>query len=112
MLEVGALAPLHQGFRGWPVETEMPVTGIVVDRFPPTDAGEERIHHHKFFHFGRELRGVSISDHQADVVSYHPGFLNPKWAGKSMNSCRRSLHVQAVRGNRGISDSRQIWSDD
>src|SRR4051794_35026522 len=39
MLEIGALASLHQKFRSGPVEAEMPYTGIVVRRFPLADAG-------------------------------------------------------------------------
>src|SRR5712664_4140197 len=77
----------------------MPEAWVVVDRFPLTYAGEKCIHHNKLFHFGRELRGVGIGDHEADVVPNHPGFLDAERPGKRMNADRRSLHVQTVRGD-------------
>ena len=60
---------MNQGFRGWPVETEMPDSRIVVHRSPLPDAREERVHHHQFLDFPRKLCGVGVRHHEADVVS-------------------------------------------
>src|SRR5260370_40605284 len=69
IFEVGALAALNQGFRGWPVEPEMPYAGIVVNSLPTTNARKESIHEDEFRHFRRELRDVGVGDHETDAVS-------------------------------------------
>src|SRR5258706_13739434 len=86
IVEVGALATLHQRFRRRSVKTEMPYAGVVVDALPTSHARKESIHQHKLRNLRRKLRGVGIGDHQANVVSHYLGFLHAQRLGEIMNA--------------------------
>src|SRR5487761_408085 len=111
ILEVGALAALNQGFGGRPVEAEMPYVGAVVNGLPSSHARDESIHQDEFRHFRRELRGVGVGDHKADVVSHHLGLLHAEGLSEAMNADGGALHVQTVGRNVRVSDAGQVWCD-
>ena len=89
----------------------MPDVGIVVDGFPTGHAGEEGIHQNKFRDFRRELRGVGVGDHQANVVPHNFSFLHAKRLNQIMNADGGALHVEAAGGNVGVSDAGKVWRD-
>jgi len=63
-----------------PVEAEMSYAGDVVNGLPTIRAGEENIHKDEFRHFRRELRGVGVGDHEADVnVARNQIGTNMRW---------------------------------
>jgi len=74
VLEVGALAAIHQLQRGFAVEVEVPQIAQQPHVGPVAHAGQERIHQHDAVHFVRVLGGVRVSHHQADVM---PDDLDP-----------------------------------
>ena len=73
MLEVGALASTHQGFRRGAVEPKMPDGGIGIDILPAGDAGEKGVQQRKLFRFRRKLRGIGVGHHQTDIVADNSG---------------------------------------
>ena len=85
--------------------------GIVVNGFPAGHAGEECVHEDELRHFGRELRGVSVGDHEADVVANDFRFLHAERLGEIVDADCGAFHVEAVGGNVGIADAGQIRRD-
>ena len=111
ILKVGTLAALDQGFGRRPVETEMPDARVVVHGLPTIHAGEESIHQDKLRHFRRELRGVSVGYHEADVVSHNLSFLDAQRLSEVMDADGGALHIQTAGGDVRVSDAGQVWRD-
>ena len=86
----------------------MPDVRIVINGFPAGHAGEERIHQNEFRYFRGELRGVSIGDHQPDIVSHDLGPLHAERLRKIVNANGGALHIQAVRRNARVADAGEI----
>src|ERR1700734_992927 len=88
IIKIDTLASSDQLFRRWPVEAKVPNAGIIVDILPPRYPGKKRIHDHQFLGFCRELRGVSVGDHESNVMADHLGFLNAQRFRKRMDTDR------------------------
>ena len=109
MLEVDSLAPPHEGFRGRPVEPEMPETRVVVDGFPLTYPRQEGVHQDHLLHLGGELTGVGVGDHQAYVVPDHAGSLDAEQPGERVNARGRRFDVQTGRRDLRFADATAVW---
>ena len=108
VLEICALAALNQRFGSRTVKAEVPEVGVVVNCPPPSYAREEGIHHNQFFHLGRKLRGVGVSDHEADVVANDFCFLDTERAGQRMNSYCCRLHIETICRNSRVPNTGQV----
>src|ERR1700730_14691476 len=111
IIEVDPLAALDQGFGSWPVEAEMPNSGVIVDGLPTTDAWQERVHQNELSHFRGELSGIGVGDHQADVVPDDFSLLYAQRLREIVNADSRTLHVEAVARNVRVSDTGQVGRD-
>jgi len=89
----------------------MPDAGVVVHILPSGHAGKKRVHYHQFLRLGRKLCGVSVGDHQPDVVADDPRSLDTQRFRERVDSDGSILHVQPVGRDRGIADSRQVGRD-
>src|SRR3546814_20655837 len=69
MLEIDALAAMHQRQRRLAVEMEMPQVAQQPDLGPVADAGPEGIHQHDLCRLLRKLRRTRIGEHHADVMA-------------------------------------------
>ena len=88
MLEVRPLPASDQRLWRRPVEPEVPDGWMVVDRLPPFDAGQERVHEHELVDVGRELCGVGVGDHQPDVVTHDSGLAQTELLHERMHPHR------------------------
>ena len=91
VLEVDALATINE--RQWrlAVKMEMPEIPEQPDARPIADTRKKSVHQRNPLHFTRELCGVSISDHQADIVPRNADALVPKGRRESVNVLRHRL---------------------
>src|SRR2546423_14913437 len=96
VLEVCAFTSAYQRLWNWTIEAEMPNGRIVVNGLPSFHPRQKRIHHHELLCFCGELRGVSIRNHQSDVVSDNPCLLHTQRFCERVNADRRGLHIQTV----------------
>ena len=95
MLEGSPLAAFDQRQRHFAVEMEVPQIAHQPDVFPITDAGQEGVHKHKALGLLRELRGVSVGDHQPDVVTNDARALESQRRNKRVNIHGHALFVVA-----------------
>jgi hypothetical protein len=112
MFEVDSLAAGDQLERRFAIEVEMPEVAQQPDFGPVSDAGQKRIHQHDAVDLGGILRGISVSDHQPDIVASDAHALMSKRGGESMDVLRHCLLVVASSGFCGLSESAQIGRDD
>ena len=112
MLEVSSLATLDQRERHFTVEVEVPQIAHQPDIFPIADAGQEGVHQHQPVRLLRELRGVSVSHHQSDVVADHLGALESERHDESVDVHSHVFLVVAGFWFRGIARAAQIGNDD
>src|SRR6516225_5904729 len=89
----------------------MPKVRIVIGKFPSWYTPKEGIHDNKLLHFRRELRGISVSDHQPNVVPDDSRFGNPQGFGERMHTDSSRLHVEPSLGNIGFADAGQVGSN-
>jgi hypothetical protein len=93
VLEVDALAAVHQCFRYGAVEAEVPHAGVVVVGLPTGYAWKKCVHQHELFGLGRELRGVGVGDHESDIVPYDGRLLYIERLCEVMDAASRPLHA-------------------
>src|SRR5437660_856340 len=86
VFEVDAFATLHQRFRRRAVETEMPDPGVVVDRPPLADTRQESVHERQLLDLLWVHGGISVGDHQSDVVPHNLDLLESESIDGGMNA--------------------------
>src|SRR5207245_2857547 len=86
VVKVDALSPAYQRFRCRTVETKVPNARVVVHSQPSFDARQKCVEQRQFLSFRLKLRGIGISDHQPDVMSYHAGLSYPERLREIMNT--------------------------
>jgi len=97
VLEVDALAPLHEGDRRWTVEVEMPQVLQEEKIGRVADARDEGVHQRKSIDLRRVLRSVCVRDHQSDVVSGDTRLGDAERLRQRMDVLRHRLLVVAGR---------------
>ena len=93
------------------MKTKVPEVGVVVDVSPVADPRKKRIHLYQLRGLGRELRGICVCDHQADVVADDARLRDAEGASEGVNANRGGFHVHSIGGNIRVADSGQIRDD-
>src|SRR5438445_4569412 len=77
------------------MKTKVPEVGVVVDVSPVADPRKKRIHLYQLRGLGRELRGICVCDHQADVVADDARLRDAEGASEGVNANRAlATHLQ------------------
>ncbi len=99
MLEVDALATVHQGKRRLAIKMEVPKVPHQPDVAPVPDARQEGVHQSNPIHLAGILRRISVRNHQSDVVADNPNALESKFARQRVDVLRhRGLGIALGRG--------------
>jgi hypothetical protein len=78
---------------------------------PIANAREKSIHQDNPNYFGRVLRGVSVGDHQSDVVTDNSRAPKSERRCEGMNVLRHRLLVVAAIWFGRLTESAQVWRD-
>ena len=111
-LEVDPLAPLNQGQGHLAIEVEVPEIAEQPDVLPVADARQEGVHQHRARGRLRELGGIGIRDHQADVVTDNADAIESQRVGQLVDVDRERLLVVAGLRLGGAAGPAQVGHDD
>src|SRR3954471_10537821 len=112
VLQVNAFAAFDQGQRDVPIKMKVPKVAHEPDAFPIADTGQKSIHQHDAFGFLRELRGVSIRNHQSNIVTNNARAIKAERPYQIVNIHGHVLLVVTGIGFRRIPHAPQIRRDD